>query len=46
MGNIKVKIYEDKAPITASNFLRYVDAGLYDDTSFFRTVTLDNQPND
>jgi peptidyl-prolyl cis-trans isomerase A (cyclophilin A) len=46
MGNIKVKIYEDKAPITASNFLRYVDAGLYDGTSFFRTVTLDNQPND
>ena len=45
IGNIKVEIYEDKAPITAGNFLRYVDEGLYDGTTFFRTVTMDNQPN-
>ena len=45
MGNIKVEIYEKKAPITASNFLRYTDEGLYDGTSFFRTVTMNNQPN-
>ena len=45
MGNIKVEIYEEKAPITAGNFLRYVDEGLYDETTFFRTVTMDNQPN-
>lgn len=45
MGDIKVDIYEDKAPITAANFLRYVDEGLYDGTTFFRTVTMDNQPN-
>ena len=45
MGDIKVELYPEKAPITAANFLRYVDEGLYDGTSFFRTVTMDNQPN-
>ena len=45
MGNIKVELYSEKAPITAGNFLKYVDAGLYDGTTFFRTVTMDNQPN-
>jgi peptidyl-prolyl cis-trans isomerase A (cyclophilin A) len=46
MGNIKVEVYPDKAPITAGNFLRYIDAGLYNGTTFFRTVTMQNQPND
>ena len=46
MGDIKVEVYERKTPITAANFLRYVDEGLYDGTTFFRTVTMDNQPND
>jgi len=45
-GLIVVEVYADKAPITAANFLRYVDAKLYDGTVFHRTVTLDNQPND
>lgn len=45
LGEIKVEIYEGKAPVTSANFLRYVDSGLYDNTTFFRTVTLDNQPN-
>ncbi len=46
MGDIKVELYEMNAPITSGNFLRYVDEGLYDGTTFFRTVTMDNQPND
>ena len=46
LGGIKMEVYEDRAPITARNFLRYVDAGLYDGTTFFRTVTMGNQPND
>jgi peptidyl-prolyl cis-trans isomerase A (cyclophilin A) len=46
LGRIDVEIALDKAPLTAANFLRYVDAGLYDGTSFFRTVTPDNQPAD
>jgi peptidyl-prolyl cis-trans isomerase A (cyclophilin A) len=45
-GDITVEIDLARAPITAANFLRYVDAGLYDGTVFHRTVTLTNQPTD
>ncbi|MEN6312034.1 MAG: peptidylprolyl isomerase, partial [Acidobacteriota bacterium] len=45
-GDIVVEVRADKAPVTAANFLRYVDAGLYDGTTFFRTVTPGNQPKD
>lgn len=45
MGLIVVEIYEDKAPVTSANFLKYVDARLYDDTVFHRTVTLDSPRN-
>jgi peptidyl-prolyl cis-trans isomerase A (cyclophilin A) len=45
LGNIKVEIFAEKAPITATNFLRYVDAGLFKGASFYRVVRLDNQPN-
>ncbi len=44
-GNIKLEIYADKAPISAENFLRYVDKNLYENSSFYRTVTMSNQPN-
>lgn len=43
MGNIVVEIYEDKAPVTAKNFLKYVDEGLYKDGSFYRVVTMATQ---
>ena len=33
------------APLTAANFLRYVDAGHYDGGQFHRTVTMANQPD-
>jgi len=45
MGNMVIEIYPKKAPLTVANFLKYVDAQLYDHTSFFRAVTLQNQPN-
>ncbi len=45
-GLIEIGIARGRAPITSANFLRYVDEGLYDNTSFYRTVTLSNQPND
>jgi peptidyl-prolyl cis-trans isomerase A (cyclophilin A) len=45
-GDIIVEIDPVRAPVTAANFLRYVDAGLYAGTTFHRTVTLANQPND
>jgi len=46
LGDILLEVYPGKAPITAANFLRYVDAGRYDGALFHRTVTLANQPND
>jgi peptidyl-prolyl cis-trans isomerase A (cyclophilin A) len=45
LGDIKVEIYEKQAPITAANFLRYVDAGCFREASFYRVVRMDNQPN-
>jgi len=45
LGDIMVEIFRDKAPITSENFLRYVDDGLLDGTVFFRTVTMENQPD-
>jgi cyclophilin family peptidyl-prolyl cis-trans isomerase len=38
MGKIYVEIWEDKAPITAKNFLRYVDEKFYDGTIFHRII--------
>jgi cyclophilin family peptidyl-prolyl cis-trans isomerase len=44
-GDITVELYPDKAPTTVANFLRYVEAGHYAGGSFFRSVTMQNQPN-
>src|SRR5262245_24394223 len=38
MGDIKVELYSDKAPITTKNFLDYVKAGYYDGTIFHRVI--------
>jgi peptidyl-prolyl cis-trans isomerase A (cyclophilin A) len=45
MGDIVVEVDAARAPVTAANFLRYVDAGLYDGSTFHRTVTPANQPD-
>lgn len=37
-GNIKVELYEDKAPETVKNFLQYVKDGHYDNTIFHRVI--------
>jgi peptidyl-prolyl cis-trans isomerase A (cyclophilin A) len=42
-GEIEAEIDTARAPITAANFLKYVDAGLFDGGRFFRTVRPDNQ---
>ena len=44
LGDIELAIDSVRAPATAANFLRYVDAGRYAGGAFHRTVTLDNQP--
>jgi peptidyl-prolyl cis-trans isomerase A (cyclophilin A) len=46
VGAIEAELYPDAAPITVTNFLHYVESGVYDGGSWHRTVTPDNQPND
>lgn len=46
LGMIHAEVYPDHAPVTVENFLTYVDDALFDGGSFFRTVRMDNQPND
>lgn len=43
MGEIEMEIDTARAPLTAANFLKYVDGGLYDGGRFHRTVRPDNQ---
>ncbi len=42
-GSIFVELYPDKAPNTVSNFLKYISKGLYDNSSFFRVCTPENE---
>ena len=44
LGDIVIEVDQAKAPITAANFLRYVDAGHYSGGIWHRTVKMDNQP--
>jgi peptidyl-prolyl cis-trans isomerase A (cyclophilin A) len=46
IGSIEVEVDTLRAPVSSTNFLRYVDAKHYDGGSFHRTVTTrpDNQP--
>lgn len=43
LGIIEVELYPEKAPQTVTNFLKYVDAGLYSNSSFFRACTPANE---
>jgi len=45
LGPIVVEVYPDRAPVSAANFLRYVDERRFDGASFYRVVTPDNQPD-
>ncbi|WP_337172818.1 peptidylprolyl isomerase [Gemmatimonas aurantiaca] len=46
LGTILAEIDSLHAPVSARNFLRYVDSSAYVDGRFHRTVTMDNQPRD
>ena len=46
LGPFELEVDADRAPVTATNFLRYVDGGHYDGGTFHRTVHEDNQPSD
>ena len=41
-GDIIIELYNQIAPITVDNFLRHLDGGHYDGSSFYRTVTHQN----
>jgi peptidyl-prolyl cis-trans isomerase A (cyclophilin A) len=38
MGKITIELDKEKAPITVDNFLKYVDAGFYDNLIFHRVI--------
>jgi len=42
-GQMVFELFADKAAISVANFLNYVDAGLFDGSSFFRIV-IENHP--
>ena len=41
-GDIIIELYNQIAPITVDNFLRHLDGGHYNGSSFYRTVTHQN----
>ncbi|WP_017445035.1 peptidylprolyl isomerase [Gayadomonas joobiniege] len=38
LGNIKIRLFEEQAPATAANFLRYAKEGFYNGTIFHRVI--------
>lgn len=44
-GDITVELYPDKAPITVNNFLAYIAEKRFKEATFYRVVTLENQPD-
>lgn len=45
IGKIVIEVDTIHAPVTATNFLKLVDRGTYQNASFYRVVDLNNQPN-
>ncbi|MDJ0641644.1 MAG: peptidylprolyl isomerase [Erythrobacter sp.] len=44
LGDITVRLETERAPITAANFLRYVDEDRFDGTVFYRAMSTDWDP--
>lgn len=44
LGTIVFAIDLENAPVTAANFLQYVDEERFEGATFYRTVTMENQP--
>jgi len=42
LGDIRLLVHEDKAPISSRNFLAYVEKGLFDGASFYRRTSRDD----
>ncbi|MDH3992596.1 MAG: peptidylprolyl isomerase, partial [Gammaproteobacteria bacterium] len=37
-GDITLRLFADKSPVTVANFLSYVDSGFYSGTIFHRVI--------
>ncbi|MBC34929.1 MAG: peptidylprolyl isomerase [Bacteroidetes bacterium] len=46
LGNLILELYPEQAPITVKNFLDLIDKNEFEGATFYRAVTLDNQPQD
>ncbi|MCB2207688.1 MAG: peptidylprolyl isomerase [Bacteroidetes bacterium] len=46
LGDITVELYPDKAPISVNNFLTYVEENRFKEATFYRVVTMENQPDE
>lgn len=44
LGDITIRLETERAPITAENFLRYVDEDRFDGTGFYRAMALNREP--
>jgi len=44
LGVIEIDVYKSRAPLTAENFLYYVDNDLYDEQGFYRAVRPETDP--
>jgi peptidyl-prolyl cis-trans isomerase A (cyclophilin A) len=42
LGNVSLRVFPARAPVTAGSFLRHVDAGQFSGAAFYRTVRRDN----
>jgi peptidyl-prolyl cis-trans isomerase A (cyclophilin A) len=45
LGDIIIEIDTINAPVTATNFLKYVDDKIFNSAFFYRVVRMDNQPD-
>jgi len=43
LGDIEVELFAKKAPVTVQNFVQYVEQNAYDNSSFFRVCTKENE---
>ncbi len=44
LGTITAELYPDKAPVTTSNFVKYIENDKFSEAIFYRVVRMDNQP--
>ncbi|WP_339722047.1 peptidylprolyl isomerase [uncultured Paraglaciecola sp.] len=42
LGSIEIELYSNQAPLTVANFIRYIEAGAFNNGKFYRVVRLDN----